>query len=308
MTIRDITPPAINTTGKANLTVDCDGTADPGGAIAAWLNNHAGATATDACSSVTWGHNYAGLSDLCGATGSALVTFTATDACGNQSSTTATVTIRDITPPAINTTGKANLTVDCDGTADPGGAIAAWLRNHAGATATDACSIVTWGHNYAGLSDLCGATGSALVTFTATDACGNQSTTTATVTIRDINPPAVSGSLTPVTVEGCDVTALPPAATSVAQLESLSGNLRITDGCSTDGAITVTHHDEAAGVCPITVTRTYTLADECGNTTRVNHSLSIEDKTPPEVTVSQPLRFPGAHRTVDAERERYSGC
>ncbi len=263
VTIRDITPPAINTTGKANLTVDCDGTADPGGAIAAWLGNHAGATATDACSTVSWGHNYAGLSDLCGATGSALVTFTATDACGNQSSTTATVTIRDITSPAINTTGKANLTVDCDGTADPGGAIAAWLGNHAGATATDACSTVSWGHNYAGLSDLCGATGSALVTFTATDACGNASTTTATVTIRDITPPAINTTGKANLTVDCDGTADPGGAIA-AWLDNHAG-ATATDACST-----VSWGHNYAGLsdlCGATGSAlvTFTATDACGN-------------------------------------------
>jgi hypothetical protein len=121
------------------------------------------------------------------------VMFTATDECLNTSTTTATVTIRDITPPAIDNEFKADLTVDCDGAGNTA-AIAAWLADFAGATADDACGTVTWTNNYTGLSDLCGATGTALVMFTATDECLNTSTTTATVTIRDITPPSLTGS------------------------------------------------------------------------------------------------------------------
>ena len=53
-------------------------------ALTAWLASNGGASASDACGSVTWTNNNSGLSDLCGSTGTATVTFTATDACGNS--------------------------------------------------------------------------------------------------------------------------------------------------------------------------------------------------------------------------------
>ncbi len=288
-TIRDNTPPEIDNTTKKDLTLDCDGTTDPDGAIAVWLGNHAGAVASDACSTVTWSHNYAGLSDLCGATGNATVIFTATDACSNSTTTSATVTIRDITPPEIDNSAKKDLTLDCDGTTDPGGAIALWLGNHAGAVASDACSTVTWNHNYTGLSDLCGATGTATVIFTATDACSHSSTTTATVTIRDITSPVVSGTLSDVTVEGCDITAAPPAATTITGLEALKGNLTVSDACSPHGFLALTHQDQTGGSCPMVITRTYTVTDECGNSVTTSHSIYVDDTTPP--TFTRPADF-----------------
>ena len=66
------------------------------------LANNGGATASDACSGVTWSNDYDALSDDCGATGSATVTFTATDDRGNASSTTATFTIEDTTNPSLD--------------------------------------------------------------------------------------------------------------------------------------------------------------------------------------------------------------
>ena len=44
----------------------------------------------------------------------ATVTFTATDDCGNSSSTTATFTIEDTTAPAIDMAAM-DATVECDG-------------------------------------------------------------------------------------------------------------------------------------------------------------------------------------------------
>src|SRR5690606_1236550 len=134
-------------------------------ALNAWLASNGGANATDDCGTVSWSNNFTSLSDLCGATGTASVTFTATDACGNTSTTTASFTIVDTTAPVIDDTLLADLTLECDGTTDPSGAIAAWLAANGGATADDDCSTVTWSHNYTGLSDGCGATGTATVTF-----------------------------------------------------------------------------------------------------------------------------------------------
>ena len=46
----------------------------------------AAAAASDACSDVTWSNDFDALSDDCGATGMATVTFTATDDCGSSGS------------------------------------------------------------------------------------------------------------------------------------------------------------------------------------------------------------------------------
>ena len=69
-------------------------------------------------------------------------------------------------------TAASNETVECDGMGNMD-ALNAWLESNGGAMASDACSVVLWSHDYDALSDDCGATGSATVTFTATDDCGN---------------------------------------------------------------------------------------------------------------------------------------
>ena len=218
---------------------------------------------------MTWSNDFEGLSDDCGATGSATVTFTATDDCGNFSSSTATFTIEDTTNPDI--TAASDQTVECDGMGNMD-ALNAWLDNNGGATASDVCSGVTWSNDFMGLSDDCGATGSATVTFTATDDCGNNSSVSATFTIEDTTAP-VFDAYTPTTVVECtdgdgdDLNYLP---------------LTAQDDCS-DVTYTVESMCMSGG-CLWTIMRIWTATDDCGNSTTVEQYLMLADTTAPEVT------------------------
>jgi len=186
----DTTAPVINPIASAE-TIECDGEGNVTD-LNAWLNSHGGANATDNCSGVTWTNDFTSLSDNCGETGSATVTFTATDTCGNFSTTEATFTIEDTTPPSI-TTPASDETVECDGVGNTT-ELNAWFANHGGAVASDtSCGTdITWSNDFMALSDDCGETGSALVTFTATDDCDLSSTTQATFTVEDTTIPVIN--------------------------------------------------------------------------------------------------------------------
>ena len=278
-TIVDSTDPSI-TTQSSDLTVECDGagnTAD----LNAWLASNGGAAASDICSGiVTWTNDFTSLSDLCGATGSAVVTFTATDDCGNTSTSSATFTIVDLTAPSI-TTQATDLTVECDGagnTAD----LNAWLASNGGAAASDICSgIVTWTNDFTSLSDLCGATGSAIVTFTATDDCGNTSTSSATFTIVDLKAPSITTQATDLTVE-CD------GAGNTADLNAWlasNGGAAASDICS--GIVTWTNDfTSLSDLCGATGSAmvTFTATDDCGNTSTSSATFTIVDSTDPSIT------------------------
>ncbi|NJM81038.1 MAG: hypothetical protein HC854_18095 [Flavobacterium sp.] len=88
-------------TQASNLTVECDGN----GNIAQlnnWLNTRGNAFAISSCNApITWTHNFTQLTPLCGNTGFATVTFTATDNRGNRVQTIATFTIEDNLAPSI---------------------------------------------------------------------------------------------------------------------------------------------------------------------------------------------------------------
>ena len=92
--------------------------------------------------------------------------------------TSATFKIQDTTAPVIEL-AASDSTLECDGMGNTD-ELNAWLESNGGAMASDACSGVLWSFNYAAVNNGCGGTGSALVTFTATDSCGNESMTSAT--------------------------------------------------------------------------------------------------------------------------------
>src|SRR5690606_1873848 len=136
------------------------------------------ATASDVCGDVSIAHDYdpANFSDDCGATGSQVVTFTATDDCGLTSTCTAQVIIVDTTVPVCMT---ADITLDT--VIDPlTGVIVidpAWID----AGSFDACGDVTLSVFPESLA--CENEGANLVTLTVTDECGNTSTCTAVITL-----------------------------------------------------------------------------------------------------------------------------
>ena len=358
-TIEDTTDPTIDT-AASDLTVECDGTPDPAGVFAAWLAINGGAAASDDCGSVTWSNNSMGLSDLCGATGTETVTFTATDECWTTTNTTsATFTIVDTTAPVITapadvtalecggdttplSTGTAtatdacdaapvitfadttvagcgntevitrtwtatddcgnastaavqtitvvdttapsmdtdasDLTVECDGAGNTA-TLFNWLNNQGGAVATDNCGGVTWTNNYGGLSNDCGATGSATVTFTATDDCLNTTDTTATFTIEDTTDPSMDTDASDLTVE-CD------GAGNTAELNAWlasNGGAVATDVC---GGVTWSNDFTAlSDDCGATgsATVTFTATDDCLNTTDTTATFTIEDTTDPSM-------------------------
>src|SRR5205823_11318177 len=70
-----------------------------------------------------------------------------------------------------------------------------------------------------------------------------------TITIPDTAPPLITGTLTPATVQGCDLSAAPAPATTVAELVALG--VTIADTCTPAASLVVSHSDSSAGTCPL---------------------------------------------------------
>jgi len=99
-------------------------------------------------------------------------------------------------------------------------------------------------------------------------------------------------------VEGCDATSLPPAATTVAALEAMG--VTITDACTPDAQLTVQSSDGApSGTCPLTIVRTYTVTDLCGNVSATfTQTISVDDTQAPVVTGTlNPITVEGCDAT-----------
>ena len=262
ITITDNTAPVL--TCPADLTVECDG-AGNATALANWL---ASAVALDNCSEATITNDFVGLSDGCGATGAATVTFTATDDCGNASQCSATFTIADSTAPVVSP--AADLTVQCDGagnTAD----LEAWLLANGDATAQESCSDATWSNDFSALEEACGNTGAATVTFTATDDCGNAASTSATFSIIDTIAPDFSGSSYTFEI-ACDL-----------YDETTLYGLMVDDVCGLD-TVYVSDIVSVSGGCPAGYLRTYMALDACGNSSTFQQAVNLIDTVAPMFT------------------------
>ncbi len=202
--------------------------------------------------------------------GSVDVTFTAEDASGNTSSSTARFTIEDTTVPYVVPEGLT-VTVECDGN----GNIAEYDAWHdlweSGIAVSDICSGVTYGLVSETLTDDCGATGTSTKTYTMTDGCGNSADTTLSFIIADTTPPAFNETL-------------PADGTFECDNVPVADILTATDICSGDESVTYTEVS-TPGACPdsYTITRTWSTTDDCGNNNTHVQTLTIQDTTSPSV-------------------------
>lgn len=158
ITVNDTEAPVF-TNCPSDITVNND----PGvcGAIVNWT----APTATDNCSAVTLVSNY-NPGDLF-PTGTTVVTYTATDAIGNSFTCSFDVTVNDVEAPVIS--GLSDVSV-CEGN-NP-----SWTE-----VITDNCPGVTYTSNYT--SGTTFPLGNTTVTYTATDASGNQTTVSFVVNV-----------------------------------------------------------------------------------------------------------------------------
>jgi gliding motility-associated-like protein len=264
----DNTPPVI-TVPASNLTVECDGTGNTA-ALNSWLASKGGAVANDLCSDVTWTNNFQSLSNLCGATGSATVTFTVKDLCGNPNTTTATFTIVDLTAPVV--TCPTDITVNNDPEVCGANVVVPQPD------VVEQCGTYTLLNSFNSTSNASGfyGLGTTNVVWTATDECGNISAScTMHVTVIDNTVPVISGCPSDIigytgNRQSCDqiATWTPPTA---------------TDNCT--GPVTVTSNYYPGNLFPVgSTTVIYTFTDASGNVSTCSFNVTIIDNTPPVIT------------------------
>ncbi|WP_179335132.1 DUF6923 family protein [Winogradskyella costae] len=188
-----------------------------------------------------------------------------TDDCDNTTTLIQTITIQDTTAPTF--TGPADITIECDvdvtdltitgDITDEDDNCAADLE----ATYTDSVEEGT-------------CPGSSVITrtWTLADDCNNATTHIQTITVQDATAPTFSVPAD-ITIE-CDV--------DVSDL-SITGDVTDeTDNCAT--ALEATYSDSVEdGTCPSAsvITRTWSLTDDCDNTTTFVQTITVQDTTAP---------------------------
>ena len=280
--VDDNTAPVITGT-IAPVTIEGCTTADaPAPLTTVAALETAGLTITDACTA----DNALTVSSSQTSTGTCPLvitrTYVITDACGNSASVTHTINVDDNTAPVITGT-IAPVTIEGCTTADaPAPLTTVAALETAGLTITDACTA----DNALTVSSSQTSTGTCPLvitrTYVITDACGNSASVTHTINVDDNTAPVITGTIAPVTIEGCTTADAPAPLTTVAALET--AGLTITDACTADNALTVSSSQTSTGTCPLVITRTYVITDACGNSASVTHTINVDDNTAPVIT------------------------
>ena len=197
--------------------------------------------------------------------GSTTVTATATDAIGDATLTTFTITVADTTPPTItlpanlvvqaNTTGGADVTLPAATATDP----------------VDPKPKVT-----ESLASGFFPLGTTTVTVTATDAAGNVSTGTFNVTVQDTTAPVLtvpSNLVVEANTTGGATVALPPATA--------------VDVADPEPAVT---EDQSSGFFALGTTTVHvTATDASGNVSTKSFTVTVQDTTAPTILLPPKL-------------------
>ena len=196
------------------------------------------------------------------AVGSTMVTYVATDTSGNQAVCSFTVTVEDTENPIINSC-PTNISVTNDlGQCD---AEVSWVVP----LATDNCSVTLVStHNPGDVFQL----GTTTVTYTATDASGNEANCSFTITVADQEMPVITNCPVNITVPNnfgaCEANVNWAAPTA-------------TDNCV---GLTLTSSHASGDMFPVgTTTVTYTATDTAGNSTLCSFDVIVEDAEAPSV-------------------------
>jgi gliding motility-associated-like protein len=205
-------------------------------------------------------------------------TYQIADLCGNLNTCTQTVTINDAILPDITCPGA--LTAVCSITEQPPYVSLADFVT-AGGSATDNCGIDAASFSLVSeTSD--GNTCPETITriYQIADLCGNLNTCTQTITVDDNIDPVLTcpGALVAV----CSISEQPPYAT-YADFVAAGGSA--TDNCGIDAAsFSLVSEVSDGNTCPETVTRTYGIADLCGNTAECTQVITVDDNIDPVLT------------------------
>ncbi|MFV8337055.1 gliding motility-associated C-terminal domain-containing protein [Flavobacterium sp. RSP29] len=279
ITIQDTTAPTWSTLATAlNTTVECSDTEALATAQATFP------AAADLCdtdvSNITKVSGAFVASSECDNAGTYTNTWTVNDDCGNTSAVfTQVITIQDTTAPTWSTLATAlNTTVECSDTealttAQGTFPIAADLCD------TDVSNITKVSGAFVASSE-CASAGTYTNTWTVNDDCGNTSAVfTQVITIQDTTAPTWSTPATALntTVECSDLAALTTAQATFPVASDLC-DTDVSNITKVSGAFVASSACVNAG----TYTNTWTVNDDCGNTSAVfTQVITIQDKTAP---------------------------
>ncbi len=300
--VNDVTPPVITCPFTATGTTVSTTTSNP--CTYPVVDNRFDATATDNCGVVTRTYTLSGATTATGGgtiqgrvlnKGTTIITWTATDATPNTSTCSFPVTVVDVVPPSITCVGSKVTSTD------PNQCSYRVKNNELDATITDNCVgpdpaiIQTW--TTSGTTTLTGSgtlsgtvfnKGVTTVVMKATDAAGNSSTCSFSITVNDTQAPAIT----------CTTDKTVPTDPNVCTYTHPFGNLTwdasVTDNCGVvvlaftlSGATTNTLGQstlEGQVFNKGVTTVTYVAKDVAGNVSTCTFTVTVFDNQVPVAT------------------------
>ena len=206
----------------------------------------------------------------CGGPSQIIRTWTLIDACGNTTTQTQIITLTDSPPPTF--TAPPAVTINCDDDPDD-------LSLTGDVTdESSSCAMnveATYVDDNSGLTG-CNGTGQIVRTWTLDDGCSFPVSHIQIITVVDVTAPTFTAPA-PVTI-GCEI--------DVTDL-SITGDVTDElDNCSTNLEATYTDNTSGLNGCNGTgqIIRTWTLIDDCGNTTPHTQIITVIDNSPPTFT------------------------
>jgi gliding motility-associated-like protein len=194
-------------------------------------------------------------------------TYSVTDLCNNQILVTQTITVNDVTAPTG--TAPANVTVECINDVPPVPLAVSFVITDA----IDNCTAVPTLDWVGDVSDGNTCPETITRTFSITDDCGNQTLVNQLIIVNDIIAPTASN---PSSVNVECVLDIPAADINVVTNEA--------DNCTTAPIVAWVSDVSDNGTCPETITRTYSVTDDCGNQTLLTQTIIVNDVTIPTAT------------------------
>ncbi|MCH2225252.1 MAG: PKD domain-containing protein, partial [Crocinitomicaceae bacterium] len=201
-------------------------------------------------------------------------TYSITDDCGNQITVDQTITINDVTPPTA--TAPANINVECIADVPPADILL--ITDEA-----DNCTTNPTVAHVADVSDGLTCPETITRTYSITDDCGNQIAVDQIITINDVTPPTATA---PASVNVQCIGDVPPADILLITDEA--------DNCTTNPTVAHVADISDGLTCPETITRTYSITDDCGNQITVDQIIIVNDTTPPTAQNVPTINVPGA--------------
>ncbi|GAB1451517.1 hypothetical protein MASR2M47_15730 [Draconibacterium sp.] len=308
VTIKDVTPPSVGITGCEDVTDVTDGVncthvpgeiKDPAYSDACWdvadltiIWTMTGATIRNGSGSVKGEAFNAGVTT---------VKYYVSDPDNNIDSCDFTVTIIPFNPPAFTTGCPPDIIAAPN---DPG--VCEADLTIPDPTVNDPCKIgYTIVNDFNNTANASGKypVGTTIVRWIITPSVGMPDTCYQTVTVADTQAPEIAPCAAPRDLLGCDTLALTGpvfssigAASTYAEFSNTINLGAATDNCGIDS---VTYIDViSAGICPIVITRTWTVFDAAGNSATCDQIININDITPPVIdcpandTIPSDFNFP----------------